>query len=195
MNSFDQPARKYLTPEEIKALLEAAKNGTTRNPERDYCILVLLYHHALRVSELCNLRLSDIDLNANTLYVRHQKSGTGSRTHPSVHPLYKSDLGPIRTWLKVRQEMQLEHPFLFSSERRGRLSRASVWKMVGIVGEAAGLGRLKVHPHSLRHACGYTLINKDVPIRTVQSFLGHKSIQTTVRYTELAPNRFDKLYS
>jgi integrase len=195
MNSLETGyQRKYLTPEEIKALLEAAKNGATRNPERDYCILVFLYHHGLRVSELCNLRLTDIDLNANTLYVRHQKSGTGSRTHPSVHPLYKSDLGPIRTWLKVRQAMQLEHPFLFSSERRARLSRASVWKMVGIVGEAAGLGRLKVHPHSLRHACGYTLINKDVPIRTVQSFLGHKSIQTTVRYTELAPNRFAKLF-
>jgi type 1 fimbriae regulatory protein FimB len=193
MNSVDRRPRKYLTPEEIKSLLDAAKNGATRNAARDHCILVLLYHHGLRVSELCNLRLSDIDLGAGTLYVRHQKSGNGSGTHPSVHPLCKADLGPIRAWLKVREQMQLTHPFLFTSERRGRLSRFSVWKMLEVVGAAAGLAHLKPHPHSLRHACGYTLINKDIPIRTVQSFLGHRSIQTTVGYTELAPNRFDRI--
>jgi site-specific recombinase XerD len=65
--------------------------------------------------------------------------------------------------------------------------------MLEVVGRAAGLEHLKPHPHSLRHACGYTLINKDVPIRMVQSFLGHKSIQTTVGYTELSPNRFANL--
>jgi type 1 fimbriae regulatory protein FimB len=193
MNSVDRRPRKYLTPDEIKALLEAARDGATRNPERDYSILVLLYHHGLRVSELCDLRLTDIDLGANTLYVRHQKSGTGGRAHPSLHPLFKQDLSPLRNWLKIRADMQLDHQFLFTSERRTRLDRRTVWKMLEAVGEAAGLAHLKPHPHALRHACGYTLINKDIPIRTVQSFLGHRSIQTTVGYTELAPNRFDKI--
>jgi site-specific recombinase XerD len=181
--------REYLTPEEIKTLLEAAKNGATRQPERDYCILLLLFHHGLRVSELCDLGLDDVQLENKTLFVRHQKNGKRS-----VHPLFKGEPGAIKDWLKVREQMAPSHQYLFTSERRSKLNRATIWSMVGIVGEAAGLGHLKIHPHSLRHACGYSLINKDVPVRTVQSFLGHRSIQTTVRYTELAPNRFDRLF-
>lgn len=58
---------------------------------------------------------------------------------------------------------------------------------------AAGLG-IKVHPHMLRHACGYKLANDGVDTRTIQAYLGHKSIQRTVRYTELAPTRFKSLF-
>ncbi len=57
-------------------------------------------------------------------------------------------------------------------------------------GKAAGFG-MKIHPHMLRHACGYKLANDG---RTIQAYLGHKSIQHTVRYTELAPTRFKSLY-
>src|SRR5215813_3259994 len=105
--------------------------GQRRIPERDYCILLLMYHHGLRVSELCDLRLDNIHLDNSTIYVRHQKSGgRGGRTHPSVHPLYKGDLLAVKEWLKIRQKMTLEHDFLFTSEQRARLSRASVWRMV-----------------------------------------------------------------
>jgi site-specific recombinase XerD len=61
--------------------------------------------------------------------------------------------------------------------------------MIERVGEAADIG-LKVHPHMLRHACGYALANAGHDTRALQAYLGHKIIQHTVRYTELAPTRF-----
>ena len=60
-------------------------------------------------------------------------------------------------------------------------------------GKAAGFA-MKIHPHMLRHACGYKLANDGVDTRTIQAYLGHKSIQHTVRYTELAPTRFKSLF-
>ena len=65
--------------------------------------------------------------------------------------------------------------------------------MVERAGEAAGFD-LKVHPHMPRHACGFMLANDGVETRTIQAYLGHKSIQHTVRYTELAPTRFKSLF-
>ena len=61
-------------------------------------------------------------------------------------------------------------------------------------GRPQSLSIFKVHPHMLRHSCGYKLANDGVDTRTIQSFLGHVSIQHTVRYTELAPNRFKHLW-
>jgi type 1 fimbriae regulatory protein FimB len=181
--------REYLTEGEIKKLLAAARGGATRNPERDYAILLLSYHHGLRVSELCGLKLNDAGLTEGVLHVRRLKDNNSG-----CHPLYKADRQAIKDWLKVRAEMKPSHGFLFTSERRLKLNRATVWEMVKTVAEAAGLTHLKVHPHSLRHATGYNLINNDVDVRTVQGFLGHRSIQTTTRYTQLAPNRFSGLF-
>ena len=62
-------------------------------------------------------------------------------------------------------------------------------RMVELVGEATGLA-LKVHPHMLRHACGFALANKGHDTRALQAYLGHRNIQHTVRYTELSPDRF-----
>jgi type 1 fimbriae regulatory protein FimB/type 1 fimbriae regulatory protein FimE len=63
-------------------------------------------------------------------------------------------------------------------------------RMLQRAGKAAGMGALKVHPHALRHACGYKLANDGHDTRSVQAFLGHKNIQHTVRYTAMSPNRF-----
>jgi site-specific recombinase XerD len=65
--------------------------------------------------------------------------------------------------------------------------------MVERAARAAGLD-MKIHPHTLRHRCGYKLANDGVDTRTIQNYLGHKSIQHTVRYTELAPTRFKSLF-
>jgi type 1 fimbriae regulatory protein FimB len=182
-------SREYLTPDEVERLLTAAKEGATRNPERDHAILAMLYRHGLRVSELCDLRLSDIDLNEATLYLRHQKSG-----ERSVHPLFKPDVAAIRKWLAVRATMAPREDFLFVSEQRTRINRATVWLMIGTVSREAGLSHLKVHPHSLRHSLGFKLVNDGHDVRKIQDYLGHKSIQTTVRYTKLRADRFDKLF-
>jgi type 1 fimbriae regulatory protein FimB/type 1 fimbriae regulatory protein FimE len=80
------------------------------------------------------------------------------------------------------------------SERGGPLTENAVGKLVARAGEAAGL-ELEVHPHMLRHACGYYLANKGTDTRAIQAYLGHRNIQHTVRYTELAADRFNGLWS
>jgi type 1 fimbriae regulatory protein FimB/type 1 fimbriae regulatory protein FimE len=78
---------------------------------------------------------------------------------------------------------------VFTSERGAPFTRAGFSRLVERAGEAAELG-FKVHPHMLRHACGFALANKGHDTRALQAYLGHKNIQHTVRYTELSPDRF-----
>ncbi len=183
--------REHLTQEEVQKLLTAAKKeGSSRNPERNHCLLFLMARHGLRVSEACQLKLSDIDLERKTIYVHRLKKGK-----PAVHPIYNGgELKSLHVWLKVRNGIISEYDNLFLSEQRTPLNRATVWLMLQKCSEAAGLDDLAVHPHMLRHACGYDLANRGNDTRLIQGFLGHQNIQHTVRYTELAPNRFDKLY-
>jgi len=80
-------------------------------------------------------------------------------------------------------------PFVFTSERGAPFTTAGFARMVERAGVEARLG-FKVHPHMLRHACGYALANRGHDTRALQAYLGHKNIQHTVRYTELSPLRF-----
>ena len=83
-------------------------------------------------------------------------------------------------------------PFVFASER-GPFTPSGFAKLLARAGDEAKIG-FKVHPHMLRHACGFKLANEGVDTRTIQAYLGHRSIQHTVRYTELAPTRFKSLF-
>jgi site-specific recombinase XerD len=82
--------------------------------------------------------------------------------------------------------------FIFVGERGGHLAERAFFKIVQEAGKVAGLGH--VHPHMLRHAAGYELINKDdVDVRTIQDYMGHKNIQNTVVYTELCSRKFKRI--
>jgi type 1 fimbriae regulatory protein FimE len=182
--------REYLTADEVERLLAASKI-TSRNPERDYAILLLAYRHGLRVSELCSLKLSDVNLEAGEFHVARLKGSDSG-----LHPFYNGESGAIRAWLLERAKLNPPESCdtLFISERRRPLSRVTVWLMINQVAQAAGLEHLDVHPHMLRHSCGYALINKGVDVRTIQGYLGHRSISSTVRYTKLDSKRFAKLF-
>jgi type 1 fimbriae regulatory protein FimB len=182
--------REYLTEDEINKLLQASKTAS-RNPQRDYCLLLLMFRHGLRVSELCGLKLSDIDLEGRTFHVRRLKG-----CDHGTHEFYNGETAAIKAWLVERQKMKPPTTVeeLFISERRRPLSRVTVWVMIREIAAAAGLEHLKLHPHMLRHSCGYVLVNKGVDVRVIQDFLGHKSISSTVRYTKLNRSRFAKLF-
>ena len=83
--------------------------------------------------------------------------------------------------------------YIFTSERGAPFTPAGFRKMVARLGVAADLG-FPVHPHMLRHACGFKLANDGVDTRSLQAYLGHRNIQHTVRYTELAPTRFKNFW-
>lgn len=104
---------------------------------------------------------------------------------PSTHPLTGRELRALRQ----HQRESSRSPFVFVSERGAPLNPAGFSRMVERAGKAAGLG-LKAHAHMLRHACGYALANAGHDTRALQAYLGHRNIQNTVRYSELAPGRF-----
>ena len=181
--------REYLTQDEVNKLLEASKR-VSRNPERDYCMLLLMFRHGLRVSELCSLKLSDIDLESKVFHVRRLKG-----CDHGAHDFYNGESSAIRAWLVERAKMNppTECDTLFISERRKPISRVTVFHLTREIAAAAGLEHLEVHPHMLRHSTGYALIQK-ADVRVVQDFLGHRSISSTVRYTKLDRSRFAKLF-
>jgi type 1 fimbriae regulatory protein FimB len=175
--------RRYLTEPEIKKLLEGAKKG--RHGVRDHLVVLLAYRHGLRASELVDLRLSDLDLETGRIFVRRVKGSVSAS-----HPLPGDELRAIRSWLRKRGEGKA--PFLFLGER-GPLTRWVVTYIVEKAGERAGL-EIGVHPHMLRHSCGYYLANKGHDTRLIQDYLGHKNITHTVRYTKTAAARFEGLW-
>jgi len=171
---------KFLTPAEVDRLIKAAREHS-RYGARDAAMIMLAYHHGLRVSELCALRWDDVDLKAATLSVRRAKGGA-----PSLHPLPGADLRALRPLAGSGS------PWVFTTERGGPVTPAGVRDLVRRLGVAAGLGR--VHPHMLRHACGYKLVNQGADLRLVQAYLGHRAIASTVRYTEVDERRFRGLF-
>jgi type 1 fimbriae regulatory protein FimB/type 1 fimbriae regulatory protein FimE len=152
-----------------------------RHGHRDTTIVLVAYRHGLRAAELVDLRWDQVDFRTARLHIRRVKQGT-----PSVHPIVGDELRALR---RLQREQAPKSPFVFTSERGAPFTTAGFARMVGRAGIAARLG-FKVHPHMLRHACGYALANRGHDTRALQAYLGHKNIQHTVRYTELSPLRF-----
>jgi site-specific recombinase XerD len=171
--------REHLTEAEVERLMAATKGN--RYSHRDSTMILVGYRHGLRASELTDLRGDQVDSAAATLHVRRVKQGS-----PSTHPIRGDELRPLR---RLQREQEPKSPFVFTSERGAPFTTAGFARMLERAGIEAKLG-FKTHPHMLRHACGCTLANKGHDTRALQAYLGHKNIQHTVRYTELAPTRF-----
>ena len=149
-------------------------------------MILIAYRHGLRASEVINLRLSDVDLKAGTIYCRRAK---GSRS--SLHPMKPDEVVALENVLRDRKLQATD--YVFQSERAGTMCRSAFWRVVTQTGDRAGLP-VKAYAHQLRHACGYYLANKGCDLRLIQDYLGHKQIQNTVRYTALNPARFAGLW-
>lgn len=180
----DVRSREHLTLEEVQALMKAAGN-IGRHQHRDRTLILVMFRHGLRVSEAVDLRWDQIDFKAATIHVNRLKNGK-----PATHYLDGDEMRALR---RLRRE-QPRGPFIFISERGGPLTRSTVNKLIERAGEKSDFS-FPVHPHMLRHACGFYLANKGVDTRTIQDYLGHRSIQHTVRYTELTPQKFKGLWS
>jgi integrase len=172
-------SREYLTATEVEKLIKVV--GKNRWGHRDATMVLVAFRHGLRVSELTDLRWDQIDLSHATLAVRRVKAGT-----PSTHPILGDELRALR---RLQREQDPKSPFIFTSERGAPFGATGFARLIERAGIAAKFS-FKVHPHMLRHACGFALANKGHDTRALQAYLGHRSIQHTVRYTELAPTRF-----
>lgn len=175
--------REHLTAAEIEKLIAAAR--TNRWGHRDSTMVLTAFRHGLRAGELTDLRWDQIDFAAASLHVRRTKKGT-----PSTHPILGDELRALR---RLQREQEPKSPFVFTSERGAPFSTSGFAKLIERAGEAAGLG-FKAHPHMLRHATGFRLANDGKDTRALQAYLGHRNIQHTVKYTELAPTRFKDFF-
>jgi integrase len=174
------------SPAELEAALddlvsEAEQRSSTARKQDER---VWGFRHGLRAFELCDLQWHQVELAAGRLHVRRVKSGT-----PSVHPLQGDELRALR---RLQRE-QAPSSQVFSTERGGPMTAKGFNTLMRRIGERAGMP-FPVHPHMLRHACGYALANAGHDTRALQAWLGHKNIQHTVRYTELAPDRFKNFW-
>lgn len=175
--------RKHLTLQEVGQILRAAERGI--HSERDYCLIQMCFLHGLRVSELCGMRLSDIDLTGRAVFVRRLKNSLSTQ-----HPLFDAELPALMRWLRVRRRWRdADSDWLFLSQKGGPLSHHQVRLLLRRYGEMGGIS-VSAHPHMLRHGCGYALADLGRDTRLIQDYLGHRNIQHTVIYTATNTQRF-----
>ena len=175
-------SREHLTEAEVERLIKAA--SANRHGHRDQTMILVTFRHGLRTAEVIGLRWDSVDLSRGELHVARVKNGK-----PATHPLTGRELRALR---RLKRE-QAASPFVFTSERGAPFAPRGFRQMIERLGVAAAFD-FPVHAHMLRHACGYKLANDGHATRTVQDYLGHRNIQHTVRYTELAPARFKNLW-
>ena len=175
-------AKDFLDPTEMDRLLAAAKDR--RHGIRDHLLLLTMYRHGLRVSETITLRRNALNLKQSSMWVKRIKNSLSTQ-----QPIAGDELRAIKRYLATRDD---KLPWLFVSERGQPMTRQAVNYLIAEAGKRARLGH--VHPHMLRHSCGYYLANKGVDFRTAQDFLGHRDPKHTTRYTRVAGHRFEGLW-
>ena len=175
--------REYLRSPEVKAIIRAAKK-VGRHGIRDGGIILLMFRHGLRTAELVALKWTQIDLAGGYIEVHRVKHG-----RDSIHPLRSPELRALR---QIQRDYA-DTSYVFVSERKAPLSTRSIRHIIARAGKLAGIP-FQVHPHQLRHACGYYLAAQGHDTRAIQDYLGHKNIHHTVRYTQMSPQRFENFW-
>jgi integrase/recombinase XerD len=179
-----------LTEEEVDALL-AAPNVSEPLGHRDRAMLEVLYATGVRVSELINLKMSQINLNQGVLRI----IGKGDRER--LIPLGDEAQDWLREFIDgARVEILLERQtdYLFPTRRGDRMTRQAFWHIIRRYAKKAGIKK-KLSPHTVRHAFATHLLNNGADLRVVQLLLGHSDVSTTQIYTHVARERMKELHA
>lgn len=168
-----------LSKEEVILIIK-----NTKNPKHK-CIISLLYGAGLRVGELVRLRMSDIDFYRNIVHV---VNGKGAKDRDTLLPVSLRDI------LIIQQKLKKHNDFLFTNGRGGRLTEASIQKIVAKAARITGINN-DVSPHTLRHSFATHLLENGTDIRYIQALLGHAKLETTQIYTHVARNQLEKIIS
>lgn len=174
-----------LTTEEIDLLINSIDLTTTEG-QRNRAIMETLYSCGLRVSELCQLKLSDLFLNEGFIKVK----GKGNKER--LVPISRKAIKEIRLWFYDRNGIQIRpsyEDFVFLSFRRGKpLSRIMVFHIIKTAAENVQLKKT-ISPHSFRHSFATHLLEGGANLRVIQAMLGHESISTTEIYMHVDRSR------
>jgi type 1 fimbriae regulatory protein FimE len=175
----DTKRREYITEGEVEQLIRAADNV------RDRLMILMGYRHGLRVSELIRLEWRQIDLDAGRVRVKRLKG-----SDDSVHPLG----GRALRWLrKLRRGQPVGSRFVFLTRLGGPMTRNAFYKILEKAAGKAGLDG--VHPHLLRHGCGFKLVNDGMDTLSLAAYLGHRQLANTRKYTKMSAHRFEGLWN
>jgi site-specific recombinase XerD len=167
-----------LSPQEMLDLLKAARK---RSP-REWAMILLAYRHGLRASEVCAIKLADVDLKAGSISIRRLKGSLHT-----IQPLYQhrgqpllDETAALRAWLRKREGDGSD--YLFTSQKGGKLDRTQFFRNFQRVAESAGLPVDKRHPHVLKHSLASHLVAGNANLALVRQALGHRSINSTMQY-------------
>jgi site-specific recombinase XerD len=173
-----QPAMTFMTYTELLDVLKVARQRRTR----DWCMLLLAYRHGLRTTEVCGLKLHDVQ--NGTLSVQRRK---GSRR--TVQPLCPHPNEPLldevvalRAWLRLRRDDGTEA--LFTSQKGGAMDRSQFFRIFQCVAKAAGLPSDKQHPRLLKYSLASHLLARNAGLNLVSEILGHRSLHSTRHYVK-----------
>lgn len=177
---------EVLTKEEIEKLLEQP-DIKTKEGARNKAILELLYSSGLRVSELCNLELYDVD----DTFVRVLGKGNKER----VIPIGSKAISAIDFYLaNYRNDEKVDRKVpLFISQRNKPMQREMIWRIVKRYVKSAGIKK-NISPHTLRHSFATHLLDNGADLRIIQDMLGHSSISSTDRYTQVSASQIQKAF-
>ena len=167
-----------LTPQEMLDLLKSARKRSTR----DWAMILLAYRHGLRASEVCAIKLADIDPKSGSISIRRLKGSLHT-----IQPLYQhrgqpllDETAAVRAWLRKRRADGSD--YLFISQKGGKLSRIQFFRNFQKIAESAGLSVEKRHPHVLKHSLASHLVAGNANLALVRQALGHRSISSTMQY-------------
>jgi len=181
---------KTLTESQVEDLLNAPNTDEALG-FRDRTMLEVLYATGLRVTELINLKISQVNVNQGVVRI----VGKGDRER--LIPLNEDSTDWINRFVKgARLEILLERQtdYLFPTRRGDRMTRQAFWHIIKRYARKAKIGK-ELSPHSLRHAFATHMLNHGADLRVVQMLLGHSDLSTTQIYTHVARERLKNLHS
>ena len=178
-----------LTTEEIEAMINAAK-GSTHQARRDYAILELFYASGMRVSELSDLKMENVNLEIG--YVRCIGKGSKERIIP-IGRRAKDALAKYFDKSRKRFSKDGLNKHVFLSRLGRRISRQSIWKIIKRYAKKAKIKKI-IKPHTLRHSFATHLLEHGADLRSVQEMLGHADISTTQIYTHVDRERLKSVH-
>ncbi len=173
----------YLNQKDAGVLL----NGSSNN--RNIAVLSVFLYTGLRVSELVNLEIGDVDFEENIIYVH---AGKGDKDRIVVMPDICKD--HIKSYMRERIKIRSNNNYLFISNKKTKFNTSTVERMVKRVAENSGITK-KVTPHVLRHTFATSILRNGGDIRFIQQILGHSSLATTQIYTHIDDSTLKEMYS